>query len=126
MTTRSIAVVGAGFSGTLLSPHLPRRRLPGTRVVLIDCNARFGRGQAHATGNPSHLLNVPAGRMSAFHDRSNDFLDWLHRAPHGMRRRPGRGLLRAAPVAWRPRPRFVERGNPPRPAPPSHWTFGRP
>ena len=79
MTTRSITVVGAGFSGTLLSLHLLRHCLPDTRVVLIERNARFGCGQAYATGNPSHLLNVPAGRMSAFHDRPDDFLDWLHR-----------------------------------------------
>lgn len=79
MTTRSIAVVGAGFSGTLLSLHLLRHCPPGARVVLIERNARFGRGQAYATGNPSHLLNVPAGRMSAFHDRPDDFLDWLRR-----------------------------------------------
>ena len=81
MTTRSIAIIGAGFTGTLLSLHLLRHCPPDTRVVLIERNARFGRGQAYATGNPSHLLNVPAGRMSAFHDKPHDFLEWLHRHP---------------------------------------------
>jgi uncharacterized NAD(P)/FAD-binding protein YdhS len=38
---------------------------------------QFGRGAAYSTGNPSHLLNVPAGRMSAFHDQPRDFLEWL-------------------------------------------------
>lgn len=73
----SIAVVGAGFSGTLLALHLLRACPPGTRITLIERNNRFGRGLAFATGNPSHLLNVPAGRMSAFHDRPGHFLDWL-------------------------------------------------
>ena len=81
MITRSIAIIGAGFSGTLLSLHLLRHCPPETRVVLIERNARFGRGQAYSTGNPSHLLNVPAGRMSAFHDKPSDFLDWLRRTP---------------------------------------------
>ena len=81
MSRTTIAVIGAGFSGTLLSLHLLRRCPPGTRVRLIERNSQFGRGQAYATGNPSHLLNVPAGRMSAFHDRPTDFLDWLRDLP---------------------------------------------
>jgi uncharacterized NAD(P)/FAD-binding protein YdhS len=73
----TIAVVGAGFSGTLLTLHLLRRCPPPTQLVLIERNSQFGRGLAYATGNASHILNVPAGRMSAFHDRPNDFLEWL-------------------------------------------------
>ena len=81
--TPSIAVIGAGFSGTLLSLHILRRCPPGTRVCLIERNSQFGRGQAYSTGNPSHLLNVPAGRMSAFHDKPLDFLQWLNQQPAG-------------------------------------------
>lgn len=72
-----IAVVGAGFSGTLLALHLLRRCPPSVEITLIERAVQFGRGAAYATGNPNHLLNVPAGRMSAFHDRPRDFLDWL-------------------------------------------------
>jgi uncharacterized NAD(P)/FAD-binding protein YdhS len=61
----------------VLALHLPRRCPPPTRLVLIERNSQFGRGLAYATGNASHILNVPAGRMSAFHDRPNDFLEWL-------------------------------------------------
>jgi uncharacterized NAD(P)/FAD-binding protein YdhS len=69
MRATSIAVVGAGFSGCP----------PGTRITLIERNRQFGLGQAYATDNPGHLLNVSAGRMSAFHDRPLDFLHWLKR-----------------------------------------------
>ena len=79
MTT--IAVIGAGFSRTLLTLHLLRRCPPPTRLVLIERNSQFGRGLAYATGNASHILNVPAARMSAFHDRPNDFLEWLAMQP---------------------------------------------
>lgn len=79
MTT--IAVIGAGFSGTLLALHLLRRCPPSTRVVLIERNSKFGTGVAYATGNANHILNVPAGRMSAFQERPDDFLEWLCRQP---------------------------------------------
>jgi uncharacterized NAD(P)/FAD-binding protein YdhS len=74
-----IAVMGAGFSGTLLALHLMRRCPSGAEILLIERNVQFGRGTAYATPNPSHLLNVPAGRMSAFYDRPNDFLEWLEK-----------------------------------------------
>jgi uncharacterized NAD(P)/FAD-binding protein YdhS len=77
----TIAIIGAGFSGTLLSLHLLRHCPPPTRLVLIERNSQFGRGLAYGTGNASHILNVPAARMSAFHDRPHDFLDWLTSQP---------------------------------------------
>jgi uncharacterized NAD(P)/FAD-binding protein YdhS len=77
----TFAIIGAGFSGTLLALHLLRRTPPPVRVVLIERQNRFAQGPAYATGNPSHLLNVPAGRMSAFHDRPGDFFEWLAKQP---------------------------------------------
>lgn len=77
----TIAVIGAGFSGTLLSLHLLRYAAPTTRIVLIERHSQFGRGLAYATGNANHFLNVPAGRMSAFHDRPDHFLEWLQKLP---------------------------------------------
>src|ERR1700732_31113 len=73
----TVAVIGAGFSGTLVALHLLRQCPSGIRIHLIEKNSRFGRGLAYSTGNPNHLLNVPAGRMSAFSDRPHDFVDWL-------------------------------------------------
>jgi uncharacterized NAD(P)/FAD-binding protein YdhS len=81
MTATSIAIVGAGFSGTLLTLHLLRHCPPTTRIQLIERSRQFGRGQAYSTPNSSHLLNVPAGRMSAFHDKPNHFLEWLQAQP---------------------------------------------
>lgn len=81
MTARTVAIVDAGFSEILLAPHLLRYCPPETRVVLIERNAQFGSGQAYSTGNANHLLNVPAGRMSAFHDQPHDCVDWLARHP---------------------------------------------
>jgi len=73
----SISIIGAGFSGTLLALHLLRRCPGQVDINLIERRNYFGRGAAYSTGNPDHLLNVPAGRMSAYYDRPSDFLDWL-------------------------------------------------
>ncbi|HEV2100388.1 MAG TPA: FAD-dependent oxidoreductase, partial [Stellaceae bacterium] len=76
----AVAIVGAGFSGTLLALHLMRRCPAPIRIHLIERSPRFGRGLAYSTGNLSHVLNVPTARMSAFHDQPDDFLDWLQQS----------------------------------------------
>jgi uncharacterized NAD(P)/FAD-binding protein YdhS len=82
---RPIAVIGAGFSGSLLAVHLLRRSLSEDRIYLIERSAEFGRGLAYATGNPRHLLNVRAGNMSAFSDQPEHFLDWVRGLPEEER-----------------------------------------
>lgn len=69
------AVVGAGFSGTLVAVHLLRSHAPaGARVALIERRGEFGPGTAYSTHCDSHVLNVPAGRMSAFDALPDDFV----------------------------------------------------
>jgi uncharacterized NAD(P)/FAD-binding protein YdhS len=82
---RRIAIIGAGFSGSLLAVHLLRRSHPEDRIYLIERSAEFGRGLAYATGNPRHLLNVRADNMSAFSDRPDHFLDWIRDLPEEER-----------------------------------------
>jgi uncharacterized NAD(P)/FAD-binding protein YdhS len=73
-----IAVIGCGFSGTMVAVNLAR---PGgdrpRRIVLFERAARFARGIAYATSSPQHLLNVPAAMMSALVDEPGHFLAWL-------------------------------------------------
>jgi uncharacterized NAD(P)/FAD-binding protein YdhS len=73
--TRTVAVIGAGFSGVMTAVHLLRTPAPsGLRVVLVNRTGRMARGVAYGTRSPVHLLNVPAGRMSAFPDDPEHFL----------------------------------------------------
>lgn len=75
-----IAIIGGGFSGTMLAVHL-LKLAPHVHVTLIESQG-FCRGAAYSTTNPHHLLNVPASGMSAFADQPDHFLAWAQaRAP---------------------------------------------
>ena len=54
----------------MLALQLARR---GITPLLIDRAAAAGRGIAYGTRDPAHLLNVPAGKMSAWPDAPDDF-----------------------------------------------------
>lgn len=69
-----VAIVGAGFSGTMLAVHLHRL---GSSVTLIDRSGTFAQGLAYSTQDRAHLLNVRAASMSAFADRPDHFANWL-------------------------------------------------
>jgi uncharacterized NAD(P)/FAD-binding protein YdhS len=72
---RTIAIIGGGFSGTMVAVHLLRSDLrERTSIVLMEREPRLARGVAYSTRNPVHLLNVPAGRMSALPDDPDHFL----------------------------------------------------
>ncbi|KAB1072965.1 FAD/NAD(P)-binding protein [Methylobacterium planeticum] len=90
---RPIAVIGAGFSGTMAAIQL-LATLPRDRAVLLcERGGRFGRGLAYGTGASAHLLNLRAGNMSAFPDRPRHFEDWLAALAEG----PAEGV-RATPA----------------------------
>ncbi|HVL34384.1 MAG TPA: FAD/NAD(P)-binding protein, partial [Burkholderiales bacterium] len=67
-----VAIIGGGFSGTMLAAQLARR---GVASRLIEGGGRAGRGTAYATAEPVHLLNVRADNMSAWPDAPADFAD---------------------------------------------------
>lgn len=75
-TAYDVAIIGAGFSGSMVAVHLARLA-PGLRVLIADTEGAFGRGVAYGTDCLRHLLNVPAGKMSAFPDVPGHFAEWL-------------------------------------------------
>lgn len=74
--TPVVAIVGAGFAGTLVAANLLELARPPLRIVLIERSGRFGPGVAYGTSEASHLLNVPAARMSAYERRPDHFAEW--------------------------------------------------
>src|SRR5271168_2255134 len=71
-----VAIVGGGAAGVLAAVHL-RRGTPDAQITLIDASGRPGCGAAYGTDDPTHLLNVPAPRMSAWPDDPEHFSRWL-------------------------------------------------
>ncbi|UKY53535.1 FAD/NAD(P)-binding protein [Streptomyces inhibens] len=97
--TLHVAVVGAGAAGTLASARLldaAVRTGHRLRIDLIDPAPETGRGVAYATPDPRHLLNVPAGRMSALSGDGDDFVRWLADQEH----------RRVDPAEYVPRDRY--------------------
>ena len=77
---RTVAIIGAGFSGTTIAVHLLRAAPSSVgRLHLVERADRDVGGVAYQTPSASHTLNVPAGRMSAFEDDPDDFLRFVRR-----------------------------------------------
>jgi uncharacterized NAD(P)/FAD-binding protein YdhS len=76
----TVAIVGAGLSGTLVAANLLKsQHRSATRIVLIERAAKMARGKAYADREHPYLLNVPAGRMSADSARPLDFLSFAQK-----------------------------------------------
>ncbi len=91
-TEVDVAIVGGGFSGTMMAAQLARH---GLSVVLVECGGRAGQGTAYSTRDAVHLLNVPAAKMSAWPDRPDDFVAAGHDAGSFVPRRDYGAYLRA-------------------------------
>jgi uncharacterized NAD(P)/FAD-binding protein YdhS len=71
----TVAIVGAGFSGVMTAVHLLRGASPRSlRVLMVNRSGAMARGVAYGTNSPAHLLNVPAGKMSALPDDPTHFV----------------------------------------------------
>ena len=72
----AVAIVGGGFSGTMVAAQLARR---GIASVLIEGGGRLGQGIAYSTREPAHVLNVRAEVMSAWPEEPEDFVRHVER-----------------------------------------------
>ena len=76
-----IAIVGGGFSGTMTAVQILRAVRQPLELHIIERKPPLGRGVAYGTRYGSHLLNVPAGKMSVFPSEPDHFLKWLQSHP---------------------------------------------
>src|SRR5580693_5812381 len=75
---KTVVVIGGGFAGSLFALKMAEAR-PDFRVLLVERQARHGRGLAYGACEPYHLLNVPVSRMEI--GLKPGFAQWL-RAKH--------------------------------------------
>jgi uncharacterized NAD(P)/FAD-binding protein YdhS len=75
MVELDVLIIGGGFSGTMVAMHLLGRR-EGLSVGVLERVSQPGRGLAYGSPHRFHLLNVPAGKMSALPDDPEHFLRW--------------------------------------------------
>jgi uncharacterized NAD(P)/FAD-binding protein YdhS len=73
-----VAIIGAGFSGTMTAIHLMRQLDVPVHIFLFDSKKEFSKGVAYATYSDKHLLNVTTSKMSAYPDLPDHFLDWVN------------------------------------------------
>ena len=71
---KTLVIIGAGFSGAVTAAQFLRHSPPDVRVVLINRSGTMARGLAYGTNSSLHLLNVPAGNMSAYVEEPDHFL----------------------------------------------------
>jgi uncharacterized NAD(P)/FAD-binding protein YdhS len=72
-----IAIVGGGYSGSVLALHLARRLGSGSTVTVIEPRAEWGAGLAYSTLEDDHKINVPADRMGVSAEPIDRFNIWL-------------------------------------------------
>jgi len=83
LTADHVAIIGGGFSGTLLAINLLRHG--EARVTLIERRGdRLARGLAFGAAQHDHILNVRAANMSALPDAPGHFADWLKARAQGQ------------------------------------------
>jgi uncharacterized NAD(P)/FAD-binding protein YdhS len=77
---RTVLIIGAGFSGAACAANLLRTRVHGgLHVILVNRSGTMARGLAYGTQSRDHLLNVPAGNMSALPHDPHHFLRFCQR-----------------------------------------------
>lgn len=73
---KRVLIIGGGASGLLVLINLCRLANQPIFIEIAEPQEVLGQGLAYSTSDEAHLLNVPAGRMSAFSDQPSHFVSW--------------------------------------------------
>lgn len=74
---KKIGIIGGGFTGTMTAVQLIDKSTDPCEIILINERETLNKGIAYNPYSDKHLLNVIAGKMSAYPDRPDHFLDWV-------------------------------------------------
>ena len=76
-----IGIIGGGFTGTMSAVQLIDKYQEPCEIILINEGESLNKGIAYNPYSDKHLLNVIAGKMSAFPDKPDHFLEWVMKRP---------------------------------------------
>jgi uncharacterized NAD(P)/FAD-binding protein YdhS len=69
----------------MVAVHIAHTLRCAREIALIEKQRRTGPGIADSPDNPLDLLNVAAGKMSAYPEKPSHFLEWLREHPELLR-----------------------------------------
>lgn len=72
-----VGIIGNGFCGLMTCHHLVIQATERLCITVFEKEHNAGRGIAYSPQSEKVLLNVIAGKMSAFTDQPSDFVTWL-------------------------------------------------
>lgn len=99
-----IAIVGTGFSGTMLLYHLVKEAKMPFSIILFEKEKIPFQGIAYGTTTPLHLLNVKASQMSALEKEPAHFYNWvLEHESEWRLLDPALSTLKVSPEDYLPR-----------------------
>jgi uncharacterized NAD(P)/FAD-binding protein YdhS len=74
---KKIGIIGGGFTGTMITVQLIDKSTEQCEIILINERETLNKGIAYNPYSDKHLLNVITGKMSAYPDNPDHFLDWV-------------------------------------------------
>lgn len=73
----SVLIVGGGFSGVSVAMRMHAYSRGPVSILLVDGSGRFGTGLAYSNKDMLLTMSGRAGRLSAFEEAPNHFVEWL-------------------------------------------------
>ncbi len=74
---KKIGIIGGGFTGTMTAVQIIDKSTEPCEIILINERETLNKGIAYNPYSEKHLLNVIAGKMSAYLNNPDHFLDWV-------------------------------------------------
>lgn len=73
---KRIGIIGGGFSGTMTAVQIIKNATSPCDIYIVSEKEELNKGIAYNPYSNKHILNVITGKMSAFPDSPDDFLDY--------------------------------------------------
>ena len=83
--SRSVVIIGGGYSGVACAVHLARAAREPLEITIVEPRPELGRGIAHSAKDPDHRLNAPTQIHCLYPDDMDHFAAWCDAKAVGQR-----------------------------------------